>query len=218
MFLDFPIADLHGSPVYRVQCASPFASDERVHEFDWSGDFECRVFRPGSRSMPDIQLLADSSSRRLREWESRGRFYWNELVPDCIDYPNWGGTRTYQFRNMQMTIRISSPRIVPPTSFTDNKEFWMPLRGLRVDISGQYDPNASRAVGGPASDHPPPPLDPNAVYGPLQCGPPPKGGAEVGDAAQLHRVRDIRCVEDREAVRAIGDRPQALSPCVGFRR
>jgi hypothetical protein len=170
MFLDFPIVDVSGATVYRMQCTNPFAMNATDSGFDWSGDFECRVFLPQARFMPDVQLLALTTSSTQSDWESRGRFFWNQLTPDCIGVPEWGGTRTYRFRHMRITIQISEPQIVPPKSFTDNKEFWTSLRGFHLDIAGHFDSAASPAVAGPAHTGQPPPLYPDVNNGPLQCG------------------------------------------------
>lgn len=168
MFLQFPILTLGGNTAYRVECANPFVKDPRFRSFDWSGDFECRVAKPEARSLPDVQLLAEST-HVTAEWESRGRFWWNELTPDCIDFPDWGGTRVYRFRHMQITIRITNPNIVPPTPDSRKSHFHI-LRGLEVEVSGRYDEAAKRPVAGLTNIYEPPNFDLNDVDSPRQCG------------------------------------------------
>ncbi len=174
MFIGFPIVDLTGTIVYQVQCASPFSRDPRVRQFDWSGDFECRVFVPGANHMPEVQLLANTPSRNQREFESRGRFFWNQLTPECVAYPDWGGRRTYRFRRMKLTIVISDPDIVSPKSFTGTPTIDVALLALRVEIRGEFDRTASHSVGGPASVLEPTPVQPGVTGGPLNCAAPVK--------------------------------------------
>ena len=174
IYLQFPILALDGKIAYRVECANPSAKDPRVNVegFDWSGDFECRVGKPGSRFLPGVQLLAESI-HVTSSWETRARFWWQELTPDCIDFPDWGGTRVFRLRHMRLTIKITNPKIVPPTPDSYKSSFHV-LRGLNVEISGRYDENANRPVAGKTSIDEPPSLDPDKPDGPLQCGSAPK--------------------------------------------
>lgn len=174
MYLQFPILTIDGKIAYFVECANPLAKDPRVNGngYDWSGDFECRVYKPGARFLPAVQLLAEST-HATRDWETRARFFWNELTPDCIDFPDWGGTRIFRFRHIRLTIQITNPKIALPTP-DSHKSFFHALHGLDVEISGQYDGAANNAVAGVSKIAEPPPLDPDKPDGPLQCGSPPK--------------------------------------------
>jgi len=167
MFVEFPVLQQNGALAYRVQCASAFATDARMIQFVWSGDFECRVFVPGATRMPDVQLLATRSDDR--PLDTRGRFFWNQLTPACIGYPDWGGRRVFRFRNMKLTIQISDPKIVEPQSFIDTTKSGIPLQALRLEITGEFDKTATRSVAGLASYKRPPPVDPKVPHGPLRC-------------------------------------------------
>jgi hypothetical protein len=166
MFLQFPVSALDWKTAYIVECGNPFAKDPRMRNFEWSGDFECRVARPGIGYLPDAQLLIWSAQGTV-EWESRGRFWWNELTPNCINFPDWGGTRVYRFRYMRITIRITNPKIDPYLSTLNT------LQGLDVEISGRYDERANRSVAGLTRISEPPPID-SKDGSPRQCGIPQK--------------------------------------------
>jgi hypothetical protein len=167
MFLQFPVSTLDGRTAYIVECGNPFAKDPRMRKFDWSGDFECRVAKPGIAYLPDAQLLA-GSTHVTSDWESRGRFWWNELTPDCISFPGWGGTRVYRFRHMRITIRITNPNVDPYRPSTHI------LQGLDVEISGRYDESANRPVAGLTNISEPRNTDPTDVDSHRQCGSLPK--------------------------------------------
>jgi hypothetical protein len=162
MFLQFPVFTLDGKTAYIVECGNPFAKDPRMRNFEWSGDFECRVARPGIGYLPDAQLLI-RSTQEAAEWESRGRFWWTELTPDCIAFPDWGGTRVYRFRHMRITIRITNPKI------DQNQGSLHILQGLDVEIRGRFDEAANRPVAGLTNVSEPPNLDPSDFYSPRQC-------------------------------------------------
>jgi hypothetical protein len=170
IYLRFSILDLNRKIAYLVECANPLARDARVNSegHDWSGDFECRVAKPGARFLPAVQLLAEST-HVTSFWETRARFWWQELTPDCIDFPDWGGTRVFRLRHMRLTIQITNPKIVPPSP-DSHESIVHALRGLNVEISGRYDRNANRSVAEMTSIAEPPPLDPDKPDGPLQCG------------------------------------------------
>jgi len=171
MYLQFPILALDGKIAYLVECANPLARDPRVNGagYDWSGDFECRVAKPGARFLPAVQLLAEST-HVTSVWETRARFWWQELTPDCIEFPDWGGTRVFRLRHMRLTIQIANPRVVPPSPDSHKSSFHV-LRGLNVEISGRYDRTANNPVAGKTSIAEPALLDPNNPDGPFQCGP-----------------------------------------------
>jgi len=172
MFVEFPILDVQNAVAYEVQCASGFSRDARMIHFAWSGDFECRVFVPNAIAMPDVQLLVERAHDRAVD--SRGRFFWNQLMPGCISVPDWGGTRTFRFRNMALTIQISDPKIVPPKSYTDPALIGVPVQALRLDVKGDFDGGATRSFAGPPSHKAPRPVERSATFGPLNCSSPPK--------------------------------------------
>jgi hypothetical protein len=176
IYLNFRILDVRGNTAYVVECANPFAKevakDPRINELDWSGDFECRVGTPGARFLPNVQLLSESI-HVTSFWETRARFWWNELTPDCINFPDWGGTRVFRLRHMVLTIQITNPKIVQPSP-DSHRSFFHILRGLDVEISGKYDYTAKNSVAGLTNIAEPPPIDLDMPDGPRRCGSAPK--------------------------------------------
>lgn len=167
MFLRFPIKNNHGRVLYIVECASPFADDKRVSQYAYSRDFECRVALPGATLLPSIQLLA-LNSRIDKEWQSRGGFWWSELVPTCASYPDWGAKRIYRFRGIRLIIDISDVQmrsIINPTKHQPNFE----LQSMKVRILGERDQNAIKPFGGASLYPEPTPADPDRPYGYMSC-------------------------------------------------
>jgi hypothetical protein len=167
MFLHFPIVDRAGKELYFVECASPFADDERVKQYAYSRDFECRVALPDATLLPNIQLLA-LNSKIDKEWQSRGGFWWSELVSACSTNPDWGAVRVYRFRGMRLKIQLSDIKmkeVEHPSKHQPNFE----LETLKVDISGSVDLNAEAAYGGRSTYSEPPPIDAEEPYGYQNC-------------------------------------------------
>jgi hypothetical protein len=167
MYLRLPIKDVMGKDAYIVECASPLASDERVRGFPYSHDFECRVALPDAKSLPDTQLLA-LDANIVKEWQSRGGFWWSELMPACQDYPFWGTTRVFRLRHMRITITLSDIDMVPAVKKTDADPYYR-LRGLKVSLHGEVDNKANRVFGGYTRYAEPYLMNENEPRGYLNC-------------------------------------------------
>ncbi|HEX6975886.1 MAG TPA: hypothetical protein VF147_15880, partial [Vicinamibacterales bacterium] len=74
-----------GTKLYRIRCAT-FRVDDP--EFDWSGDFECRLvplYEPVTYSTYFTDITHPTS-----DWQSRARFLVPEIVGDCGSHPEYG--------------------------------------------------------------------------------------------------------------------------------
>jgi len=96
-----------GSRLYRLDC-HPWLY-EKDREFNYSGDFECRLTSAYSKE-PYSTLLTDNPTQS-RDWESRGRFLVPELVGECGRHPEYGRVRTFRLRGMQIRFEIKDVKL-----------------------------------------------------------------------------------------------------------
>lgn len=129
-----------GPTAYQLQCASPqSAKRHRLLDFDWSGDFECRLWSPSDSRYATL-LTYDPNPER--DWESRGRFFLEELEMPCGDYPEWGRTRTFRLRGLELTLQIMGFARVAE-GYSGN-----PITSLVLKIKVDPDADAISAIAG----------------------------------------------------------------------
>jgi hypothetical protein len=121
-----------GKPLYRLRCHSAgFTGDS---DFDYSGDFECRLSSAVHKDKYSTLLTEDK--HQSRDWESRGRFFASELKGECAKIPNFGVERQFKLRGMDLTLRIIDPQ------FTDEGE----LKSLKLGVQVQSDETAVQPI------------------------------------------------------------------------
>jgi hypothetical protein len=115
------IKSLGGRPLYELRCRSGDLDD--VGDFNYSGLLQCRLsVVNATRETPKSLLFEDREA--TSDWDGRGRFMLNDVIGTCGRYPDFGNTRTYRVRGMQLTLRIENVRLrksqnseVSPASF-----------------------------------------------------------------------------------------------------
>lgn len=126
------IRSIDGSPIYKLRCHSAgFTGDP---DFDYSGDFECRLSSIAEGDSYSTLLTEDS--QQSRDWESRGRFFAADLRNSCADIPQFGATRSFELRGMDLGLRITDPK------FTNRGN----LQSLRLTVEVSPNPNAQRQI------------------------------------------------------------------------
>jgi hypothetical protein len=121
-----------GSPLYKLQCHSAgFTGDSG---FDYSGDFECRLSSIGRRDTYSTLLTEDSD--QSRDWESRGRFFAVNLRNSCARVPQFGASRSFELRGMNLALQITDPVLT-----NDGK-----LHSLKLTVKVGPNPNARRPI------------------------------------------------------------------------
>jgi hypothetical protein len=121
-----------GAAVYKLQCHSAGYSGDP--DFEYSGDFECRLSSVGGQDTYSTLLTEDVN--QSRDWESRGRFFAADLRGACAKIPEFGATRSFELRGIKLTMRILNPR------FTNSGN----LSSLRLTVTVRSDPNAQRQI------------------------------------------------------------------------
>jgi len=135
------IETVEGALLYHLQCHSADYTGDP--DFNYSGDFECRlslIRQPNSYS-----TLLTEDVHQSRDWESRGRFFAAQLKGACASIPEFGANRSFKLRGMDLDLRITAP------TFTDAVE----LKSLRLTVTVRPDPGAQRPI---AATVPLPPL------------------------------------------------------------
>ncbi len=121
-----------GAPIYHLQChPAGYTGDP---DFDYSGDFECRLSLTGQPNTYSTLLTEDA--RQSRDWESRGRFFAAQLRGPCARVPEFGANRSFALRGMDLDMRITDP------TFTDAGK----LKSLRLTVTVRPDPKAQRPI------------------------------------------------------------------------
>jgi hypothetical protein len=119
-------------PAYHLQCHSAgYIGDP---DFDYSGDFECRLSSIGNHDTYSTLLTEDA--QQSRDWESRGRFFSADLRGDCALVPEFGANRNFKLRGMSLTLQITDP------VFTQGGK----LRSLKLTVTVRPDPGAQRRI------------------------------------------------------------------------
>lgn len=122
----------NGRDLYTLQCHS--AGYEGDLDFDYSGDFECRLSLSNGQNAYSTLLTEDEN--QSRDWESRGRFFAASLRGECAKVPEFGAVRNFTLRGMRLSLRILDPM------FQGNK-----LVSLRLAVVVVVpDPNAHRPI------------------------------------------------------------------------
>jgi hypothetical protein len=121
-----------GSPLYRLQCHSAGYTGDAG--FDYSGDFECRLSSIGQIERYSTLLTEDH--HQSRDWESRARFFADNLRGTCASIPDFGATRNFQLRGMSLTLQIIDPLFAADGS----------LNGLKLKVTVRPDPGARRPI------------------------------------------------------------------------
>jgi hypothetical protein len=133
------IKSVAGKPAYGIQCHSgevdaPSLDD---YNFQWSGDFECRLV---SYPASGYTTLFTESTDQERDWLSRARFFSSELRGSCASVPELGRRRSFKLRGMKITLEVIDPK------FTDNPKFQTDLDSLKLKISVERDATAWRLI------------------------------------------------------------------------
>jgi len=153
--LSLEILGIDGDALYRLDCHTWRYEQDR--DFDYSGDFECRLVPLYGKEM--YSTLLTDNPRQSRDWESRGRFLVQELRGRCADYPEYGRVRTFRLRGMRLRLELSNVRVVRSID-NATRGPWV-LSSFRLLVSAEPDVDARGAIAERVGAAAPPP----------ECGP-----------------------------------------------
>ncbi len=130
--VSFDIEATRGDPLYHLQCHSAGYTGDP--DFDYSGDFECRLSLIGQPNSYSTLLTEDA--HQSKDWESRGRFFAAELQGPCGRIPEFGATRSFKLRNMDLTLGITDQKFMVGGK----------LSSLTLTVTVRIDPRAQRPI------------------------------------------------------------------------
>jgi hypothetical protein len=145
--VDLPIKDRRGRVLYRLECRTWLSGDGQT-EFDYSGDFECRLVATVPDSTRSSWNLLSDVAKPTRDWEHRGRFLHQQLVGECLSYPGWEPRREFRLRGFRLTLSLSDWVLDPPPRGQAPSS--PALKRFRVGIDLAPDPTASGAYAAPS--------------------------------------------------------------------
>jgi hypothetical protein len=119
-------------PIYKLQCHH--AGFRKDPDFDYSGDFECRLNSVGNADQFSTMLTEDV--RQSRDWQSRGRFLAASLHAPCSQIAHFGAVRDFRLRGMILTLEIVDPQFDDATT----------LKSLTLRVEVRPDPSAHSPI------------------------------------------------------------------------
>lgn len=132
------IDNASGKPAYTLSCHSGWFNGEP--EFSYSGLLDCRLV--SLYSTEAVSTLLTDTSHQTSDWHNRGRFLAKHLALGCASYPDWGATRTFLLRNMQLTLHIENVRTLP-----NARDPTIPLiESYSVVVAVKPDPTANSSL------------------------------------------------------------------------
>jgi len=147
VYISFDVTGKDGQALYRFECASPKVASQRDLKFDYSGDFQCRLWSPAD---PRYSTLLTYDPNYDRDWMSRGRFFAEELEGACAKYPEFGKTRHFRLRGMSLTLAVSDVRFDRKTPTKDDPRH-LGLRSFHLHVAVKPDSNAKSTIAGETS-------------------------------------------------------------------
>jgi len=137
----FTIFDLRGGPAYLLECHAWTYQDP---EFDYSGDWECRL-RSTQEKHAYSTLLTDVP-HPTRDWQSRARFLADQLVEKCAEYPEYARLRHFRLRGMKLTFLLEDiqfrTQAVPSLPGIERPAF----KAFRFKLEVERDPSATSEI------------------------------------------------------------------------
>jgi hypothetical protein len=136
--------------LYWIECHNwKYESDP---DFNFSGDFECRLTPTYERTT--YSTLFTDVVDSARDWESRARFLVPELTGACGAYTDYGRSRAFHLRGMSVRIELSEIKIDSALqSFTRGAGG---LASFRVTFTVEPESDASSEIAAPSAAKWPP--------------------------------------------------------------
>jgi hypothetical protein len=144
-------------PLYLLECYLN-AYDHEDRDFDYSGDFECRLTSLYSKETYSTLLTEDQN--QVRDWQSRGRFLVQDLSGRCAEYPEYGKIRHFRLRKMNITIEIKNFKLEKGSSVNNSPINRDRIKELDLIVTVEPDNTATTEIAEPTKYIEPPRLHP----------------------------------------------------------
>ncbi len=155
------IVGTDGTPLYLLECYLN-AYDYEDRDFDYSGDFECRLTSLYSKEV--YSTLLTEEQHPTRDWESRGRFLIKELMGRCAQYPEYGRLRHFTLRGMNLALEIKNFTIKLGSKVENSPWYVERIEELDLEVAVTSDPKAASAIAEPTHYVEPPRAHPDDPY------------------------------------------------------
>ena len=107
------ILNASGVPVYLLECYLS-AYDYDMEDWNFSGNFECKLTPLYEKQNSKyFGRLLSYTKNPTRDWESRGRFFIEDLENPTYEARGWGKKRVFRLRGMELTLKVNSFIITP---------------------------------------------------------------------------------------------------------
>ena len=147
------IVSVTGASLYALECYLN-AYDHDDPQFDYSGDFECRLSASSSKEVYSTLLTEEANP--TRDWQGRGRFLQEDLVGKCGQYPEYGRTRHFRLRGMNLTLGVREYEVESGSRARNIPWLRDRLRKLDLDIQVTPDDTALTEIAEPTAYLAPP--------------------------------------------------------------
>lgn len=150
MVVKLQILGVDGTPfLYLLECyLNAYDYVFGYRNFDYSGDFECRLTSLYSEAAQYRTLLFEDKNAN-RDWFSRGVFLTEELSGECAKYPEWGRIRHFRLRGMKLTLEVKNFQI-ELGSKNENAPWGRDrVKELDLEVTVASDPTAKSEIAEP---------------------------------------------------------------------
>jgi hypothetical protein len=142
-----------GTPLYLIECYLN-AYDHEDPNFDYSGDFECRLSSLYTKEA--YSTLLTEEKKQSRDWQSRGRFLIEELTGKCSEYPEYGLVRHFRLRGMELTLEIKNLKLKQGSATQNAPWNRERIKELDLEVTVADDPTATSGIATPTKYVEPP--------------------------------------------------------------
>lgn len=146
--LDIPGTD--GSALYRLECHNWLYEGDR--DFDYSGDFECRL--TSRHSLDTYSTLLTDVTHPTRDWQSRARFRVSELIGSCASNLEYGLLRSFRLRGMRLVLELTNIELAKPPLDAASRPVLLKSFGFKVTV--EQDASAASPITEPTNAPAPP--------------------------------------------------------------
>jgi len=140
------IVGIDGTPLYQLECYLN-AYDREDRDFNYSGNFECRLTSLYSKDR--YSTLLTDQIHPTRDWQSRGRFLLEEITGKCAEYPDYGRVRHFRLRGMNLTLEIKNLKIKLGSAAENAPWYVDRIEKLDLDVTVIADPTVLSEIAEP---------------------------------------------------------------------
>jgi hypothetical protein len=133
--LELVVTGVDGKALYSIKCHSGNYGDDP----GYSGLMQCYLISLYSKE--SVGNLLTETYGQVSDWTNRGRFLDNHLVSPCSEYPEWGRTRHFRLRHMEITLEMSDLQFAEKSSAVGPI-----LKSYSLTVSARRSPGATSAI------------------------------------------------------------------------